>query len=43
MCLLVLSFPKLNVREVDSFTPKSLHPRIRDQVLVEMEVQYAHA
>ena len=28
-------------RRVDLVTPKFLHPRIRDQVLAEMEVQYA--
>jgi predicted nucleotidyltransferase len=28
-------------RKVDLVTPKFLHPRIRDQVLAEMEVQYA--
>jgi predicted nucleotidyltransferase len=28
-------------RKVDLVTPKFLHPRIRHQVLAEMEVQYA--
>jgi predicted nucleotidyltransferase len=28
-------------RRVDLVTPKFLHPRIRNQVLAEMEVQYA--
>lgn len=31
----------LDDREVDLVTPKFLHPRIRDRVLAEMEVQYA--
>jgi predicted nucleotidyltransferase len=31
----------LGGREVDLVTPKFLHPRIRDRVLAEMEVQYA--
>jgi hypothetical protein len=31
----------LGGREVDLVTVKSLHPRIREQVLSEMEVQYA--
>jgi hypothetical protein len=30
----------LGGREVDLVTPKFLHPRIRDRVLAEMEVQY---
>lgn len=31
----------LGGRQVDLVTPKFLHPRIRDQVLAEMEIQYA--
>jgi predicted nucleotidyltransferase len=31
----------LGGREVDLVTPKFLHPRIRKQVLAEMEMQYA--
>ena len=31
----------LGGRQVDLVTPKFLHPRIRDRVLAEMEVQYA--
>ena len=31
----------LGGRDVDLVTPKFLHPRIRDRVLAEMEVQYA--
>ena len=31
----------LGGREVDLVTPKFLHPRIRDRVLAEMEIQYA--
>jgi predicted nucleotidyltransferase len=31
----------LDSRKVDLVTLKFLHPRIRDQVLSEMEVQYA--
>jgi len=30
----------LGGRQVDLVTPKFLHPRIRDRVLAEMEVQY---
>jgi predicted nucleotidyltransferase len=31
----------LGGHEVDLVTPKFLHPRIRDRVLAEMEIQYA--
>ncbi len=31
----------LGGRQVDLVTPKFLHPRIRDRVLTEMEIQYA--
>ncbi len=31
----------LGGRQVDLVTPKFLHPRIRDRVLAEMEIQYA--
>lgn len=31
----------LSGRQVDLVTPKFLHPRIRDRVMAEMEIQYA--
>ncbi|UCC87797.1 MAG: nucleotidyltransferase family protein [Anaerolineales bacterium] len=31
----------LGGRQVDLVTPKFLHPRIRDRVMAEMEIQYA--